>query len=384
LERNALASNGVRVQEPWEEIGQRDEQASFALARATSSVLLVCPEHDEAGRSRRLPALAFELGIDPRPRLEFGSSGPSRVRVSLRGLPQPRRLWRVLSSPRREQESPSSLSTLVACPLRWMLLYHARLVDRRTALVSGPVLNGMLAHDIVSRALMTPGCDPTELFDVEAPRLAAPLFLPGVDAERARVRAVIANAVRELREFLEKASATVVSSEVELTAAKGFVVPLKGRLDLVLGPRPGVLDLKWGSRRRHEDALARGTAVQLAVYAHLLKVASGLNALPPVGYYVLSAARLLAHGQAQFPGAWTIDGPPIEVTLEALSRAVAATFDSLDRGMLEARGIADDGQPDPAEAEDALTDGALSLAPPCRSCELDGLCGRAFRPGSGA
>ncbi len=394
-ERAALVTAGVRVRQPWEELADEDERARQAVRHATEAVVLVRPERDEAGRPCSIPALALELGLptagkfDTRARLELGPAAPTRKRARSQALPVARRAWSVRAGAvsRRERESASSLGSLLGCSFRWALRYGARVGDRRTTLAEGPTLNGLLAHDLLGRALVPVNGgvppDPAAIFDAEAPHLAAPLYIHGQDAERARVRAIFIASVQQLREILSGAGATVVAAEVELRDPDGFVVPLEGRPDVVLGPSPVVVDFKWGSRRRHEEALARGTALQLAVYAHLVRRTSGLSTLPAVAYYVMSAARFLASQGAGFPGAWNVDGPPLDVTLEALRRAVSITVDGVGRGELEARGVLPSG--DIAEdTEDALTDAGLSVAPPCWSCAFDGLCGRAFRSGGGA
>lgn len=391
----ALSAAGVRVPEAWEHLADEAERDRRALQMVSDAVLLVRPERDEAGRPCPVPTLAVELALAtgckvvPRSRLDVGPNGPKRLRATLQRLPVARRAWTVKSGSvsRRERESPSSIASLVGCSFRWALRYGARLADRRPTLAEGSLLNGLLAHELLGRTLVAPGSatplEPGAVFDAEATHLAASLFMPGRDAERARVRAVFIASVNQLRTVLSAAGKTVVASEVEIRDPEGFVVPLEGRPDLVLGPAPVVVDLKWGARRRHEAALAGGTALQLAMYAHLVRLASGRQELPAVAYYVLSAARLLATDVGELPGAWKVDGPPLEVTLQALGRSVSSVLDRVGRGELEALGVLPNGEL-VEDAEDAMSDGVIFVAPPCWSCAFDGLCGRAFGPGRGS
>jgi hypothetical protein len=127
------------------------------------------------------------------------------------------------------------------------------------------------------------------------------------------------------------------------------------------------MDLKWGVSGRKES-LASGSALQLAAYAHLSR--EGDAALPGIAYFILSNQRVFAERGTCLTEA---DCPGNASAADTWAGAVVAfqqRLAELALGQLAAPGAVED-----PEAS-ALAGGMLRMAPGCRYCELDGLCGR--------
>jgi hypothetical protein len=99
--------------------------------------------------------------------------------------------------------------------------------------------------------------------------------------------------------------------------------------------------------------------------------------LPPVAFFILREQRLLTTDDTVFRDADRVDGPAVDATWHAFVTAHRRRRAALAEGVLEAPALVGaDGQDGPDE--DAITDGALVLTPPCVFCDLHALCGRFY------
>jgi hypothetical protein len=186
------------------------------------------------------------------------------------------------------------------------------------------------------------------------------------------VRRAAVGSARALFTLMRAAGVGVLASE-QARAGEAFGVEFAGTPDLVLGPPPRVVDLKWGGAAYRRGLIERGAATQLAAYARLL---AEHGAFPPVAYFILESQRLLSADAAHFPGAEVVPGPPPAETWDLLERAHAAAWQAVAEGRVEAHGVAADGAA-PAR-ESAAGHGVLTLEPPCGFCAFGALCGRSF------
>ncbi len=396
-ERRAFADAGLRLRNPSTEARHAAERARRPHLSATHSLLCVCPYHGENGDDQHPHALWDEVRAridDPRRAsvLEVGFPGsptPPRVRADLALPPAPRREWRVGAGsidPVRTTESPTGAGSLVGCSLKWVLEYVAGIRGGDTAMLpEAEALLGRLAHEILRRVLTDGEWTPenaaeeaNRLFDTEGPRLAAPLFRPGADAERARARVVTGLAAARLFAFLQAGPRTVIAVETAIET-EGLGTTLRGEPDLVLGEPAAVVDFKWSGATYRRGELEKGTAYQLASYSRL--VGRGI-AFPAVGYLTLADQRLLANDPEAFPGCVRVDGPGPAVTWAALEQAYAARQAELRAGVLLAPGNPDEDGVVVPSASSVEPDGELVLAAPCRWCSMSPLCGRVGGGGS--
>ncbi|MGE5359155.1 MAG: PD-(D/E)XK nuclease family protein [Bacteroidales bacterium] len=396
-ERAELESLGVSLADPARIAASQARRWRRPLDQAWETLLLVCPERDVAGEELHAHPLWDEIvarvpeknarRYAERALLETSMSDvvPRTARTRL-ALPSPRRDWVV--PPGRvkplDQESPTSVQRLLECPFRWLLQYGARLSAPESAQVDGgtsPRLLGDLLHAIMNQLFAGPHRAPDEaaveaglIFDREGPRLVAALFLPGTDAQRERVRRAAVRTARTLYGLMAEGRLSVLATEASHTGA-AFGTMLGGRIDLVLGAPPRILDLKWSGAGRKRSALKEGTAVQLAAYSFLQRAEDGT--FPPVGYFVMDAQRLLTTDAAAFPGAEMVDGPSPQETWTVLETTHDVAWRSVAAGQVAAPGATEKD----ARPKDACIgeDGLLVMPSDCSLCDYTTLCGLAFK-----
>ena len=282
----------------------------------------------------------------------------------------------------RETESPSSLASLIGCSLKWALDYHARIEKGRSLAIPGaPLVLGNLLHETVEEVLLTRPVSPEaarqaalEHFDQILASRAATLLLPGAESERQRTRYNTGEAAAHLTQLLADARLEVREAEAS-RKLPWFEGSIGGRIDLLLGDPPAIVDLKLGWAHGRRKELENGTADSLAIYSHLVR--EGAGPYPPVAFYILVNQTLLTVEPDRFPGAEPLEGPKPEETWAAVDRTARSCRDDIATGSLVAAGIAgfeDDKLPE----ESAIVDGRLVRPAPCRFCDFAALCGRLF------
>jgi len=404
-ECQSLAAHGIEIPDPGQEALRLAERWRRPLLCAEETLLLVAPHTDEAGDEchphplwdemaarvedsetmKRAQFVGGSLHVSPRPALS--TVEPSGVVVS-------RRVWSpgeaMPALPSRA--SQSEIDALLRCPFRWAVERGGRVrpPEDIDVGVSSRAL-GKLAHALLEHVLPEAAGDAEkakqlagEWFDTNAPTHLASLFLPGEETERARDREILIEAAGVFAGFLHDSGLGLVATE-EQVEGDGLGRTLFGIPDLVLGPRPVVVDAKWGGRSYREKALKSGTATQLAFYAHLLKQQPDApKEAGAAAYFVISDRRLLSSDPGLGSVAEVVDGADPAQTWLALSRTFDERKAGLSDGHLFATALDDAGRLPKKEKEDAeAASGALDLSAPCRFCKLDGLCGVAFAEVSG-
>lgn len=407
-EREHLAGRGVQIPDRVGVACAAAQRWWRALRAASRSLLLVCPIRGESGeRCDPHPVLdellqhaseAQRRALNPRRRVD---TSLREVSVPSRIPPAARRTWRIPDGRigRRPLESPGSVASLLGCSFQWALRYWTPLRSRYSSMPDGPLLYGRLAHELLRRLFETGISDPAlaaaeiaRSFDTDGPGLAGPLFEAGADATRAFVRSAVVESARRLFQDLHSAGLRVVASEHALRdPLRTLGTDLEGRPDLVLGPKPFVLDFKW-SLGGHRDALERGSAIQLAFYSYLAEHRSESTEEVDVGYLILRSQQFLTTATASnVPGAWIIAGPRPRAIFEAAKASYLRRVGEASAGMLVAVANCDGPNEDalaseqetPSEVEvrepgAGIVGGELVLDPPCRYCEYAILCGLAF------
>ncbi len=385
-EQRRLQAAGVELPDPGQAAHLQAESWRRPLTQASEALLLVCPERNSQGAEEFPHPLWDEVRVqagDFAHRLEAPRPfGPARPQRSLRALKTParaRRYWTVAPEDLapRPSESPNSLSTLIGCPFAWALRYHGSVEPGGAGgLPTGNLLSSSLAHEVLERVFLSAPSSPQQarqaaeaLFDELAPTVAAPLFLPGADAERAQARHVTAGAAESLARLLQEAKMRVL--EVEVRSEKpGLDGMVNGRVDLVVGPPETILDLKWSGSKKFEKLLQEGTAYQLATYSYLRDWA-------PAGYFTLVDGTLQMDRPGPLGSGPALAAPPFEETWRGLEAAVRARRDEMARGVLEAPANPDE-EGETGTQESGLVEGRLVLAPDCGWCDMQVLCGLAL------
>ena len=314
------------------------------------------------------------------------------VEVPNRSLISSRRTWKVRPDqlPLSERASQSEISDVLRCPFKWAVgrVGKVRAPDEVDVGATSRAL-GKLSHALLENVLPKAQGDTDaarklagEWFDAEAPVRLAGLFLPGQEAELARDRRIMVEAAGTFATFLTDSGLELQQTEVEIEG-QGLGRKIFGIPDLVLGPRPVIVDAKWGGLNYRREALAKGTASQLAFYTHILAQQEGYKkaAMAAVGYFVLSEARLVTTDAGLGGSAEHQAGPDPAETWLGLEKAFDARKAELASGEVLATALSEHtplARRSKESKDRVRDDGALDLVPECTFCDLDGLCGKAF------
>lgn len=290
--------------------------------------------------------------------------------------------------------SYSQMSTLIACPMKWALQYHANLSLPESQMIpSGNQMLGTFCHRIVEELYATQNHWQPDAAAREAgiqynrlvPSMASELLLEGKMIENRRYKEEMIRAVKLLVEAINKLGLTVEATEAPLQGEVNGI-PLTGYADLLLRDNDGhpfVLDMKWSKSveyRRQE--VVDGTALQLATYAWMLRSADAVQDAH-AGYFMLAQGRLISDSQLLGN-----DAVVSAKTLEEIWDMAAASLDNVlndfDNGLLKAHGVDELMQVQNGEKlkdvqarrkEEYLVRGMLYQGPSCQRCDFSRLCG---------
>jgi hypothetical protein len=375
----ALARRGITFPGPVGVLAAQAQAWRQVIHAAADRLILVAPVC-AAGAALHLHPLwaeiAARLGLDEHAQARLTRTAHSLPHEALPPLPLPeaRAVW---TTPpiTVDRLSASSLDTLTACPLRYVLEKQAKLHRGALASVpSGPRLHGSLGHRLVEQMHRELPGDPATLRQRAASALdaliateAATLGLPGASFESRQVREQLIDAVVNLVGHLEQGGFAIAG--VEETFERSWAgITLHGRLDLRLTDRRGgnvILDLKWRTGAYFQALITKGIAIQLAVYAALL-AAEASGPLAPGGYFSLLRGTITS-ADPVFGNRTVAHGPSLEETLTRVEHAMRAVSAVLARGEVHATGLSRSlPLADPLGAPDRA----------CGYCQYDALCGR--------
>jgi len=386
----ALESFGVNLTPAADLAADEARRRRRPFLFAAESLLLVSPRFGEDGEDRHPHPLWDEVKANNHfagnlSILELKHLSPSRP-LPMRTdpflpLPAARRTWAV--SPRivspKPPYSPTSLQEMIGCSFKWALSHLGKLRDPEiAALTDNVTLMGNFSHKILADVLRTSPADgcgarvlADSLFGTLGPKFAAPLFLPGAPVQLSFVQKATLDAAAALVEILKKAGLSVVLVESHISE-EGGPLSLAGRVDLVAGDPPVIIDLKWRGDSFYRDKLKNGTSTQLAAYAFILKKTAGK--FPPVAYFIIQTQKMIAHQDAPFEDVERVSAPPAGETWDAFLRTALEALKTVKSGRFEALAVPHtDGEG--VVERDEMADGRMALAPPCRFCSFGFLCG---------
>jgi RecB family exonuclease len=283
--------------------------------------------------------------------------------------------------------SATALESLLGCPLQWALKHLASLEPGRTEdIPDGPRLVGSFAHRVLQDMLLGAGrldvarasaddaaAWAARTFDARVEAEAAPLVRPGREVELAAARTLVEGAAAALVRHLQRGGWRPVEAERPVEGTL-FGHPFRGSVDLVVAKdgREGLLDLKRSGTSYRREELEQGRALQLGVYAALLRHGGG--PYPPTGYLILDDGQLLTGDAGAFPGGTAVAGPSTHETLNAAAEAIAFWSSILDGGLIPSRREGIPWQEALAAAGLSAPDEKRLHPPPCRFCSYGTLC----------
>lgn len=275
----------------------------------------------------------------------FGSVPPQPL-----SAPQP-----ILQVPRslsaREQETPTSLESLLYYPYQWVFRHHIKLRQSNIlSVVQDNRLLGNLAHRLLEQLLRAyqPDWDReqvnqwvSEQVPVLLQREGATLLLYGREPERIAFTKQMKIAAWSLLSLLRQNKWKVLATEQEIEGAVGPLA-LKGRADLVLerGHERAVIDLKWRGVHRYTNLLSSGEDIQLALYARL--VAGEEGSFSHTAYFIIEKARILVRNTQAFADVQSVQDEVdhhdiYEMLLDRLEKTYHWRLKQLQAGEVEVR-----------------------------------------------
>lgn len=365
-EREALQKVGVELEGPDQENDRLLVQRKNPVLRTQEQLILCYPDFTEGKAVEAHPLLGdlmaafgeelapITLHIDKQQVGKAWATAfdlPVVGSVSAEALRAPKP---VLEVPRsleaREQETPTSLESLLYYPYQWVFRHHIKLRQSNIlSVVQDNRLLGNLAHRLLEQLLRAfePSWTKEQVstwVDQELPRLlqreGATLLLYGREPERIAFTKQMKFAAWSLLSLITKNKWLVLATEHEL---EGFVgaLPLKGRADLVLerGTERAVVDLKWRGIHRYSNLLSSGEDIQLALYSSLLAEGQGFA---HTAYFIIEKARLLVRNTKAFSEVQPVqDDADHEAIYASLLERLAATYswrlEQLQNGKVEVR-----------------------------------------------
>jgi len=295
--------------------------------------------------------------------------------------------------------SYSQMSSMIACPMKWALHYHAHLrVPAPMAVPTGNQMIGSFTHRIIEALYAEPvkqwdaddaAAKAVELYDQFLPSMASELMLDGHELDNQRYREAVAQAVRLLVEAIDQGGLTVIRAEQKLEGAltvNDTAIPFVGFADLMLRDAKGklfVLDLKWsGSSNYRKKEIEEGSALQLATYAWLLRD-KNRDAWAEGGYFMLAQGELLSDSPLFGLDALT----PARSTQEIWKLGVRTwkqRWLELQGGRMKATGVLEGQLKASGLSRDKVqaqmkggcdVENLLYQSPPCGFCDFATLCG---------
>jgi len=358
-----LQSKGISLPSPDTELSRHVIGYECAILAATDRLVLCVPDVENGATAETHPLydrLSVILGDSIRS-VEVKTSdwltGDSRiddletVPVVARNVPVPTRYWKLPENNTigtRSAESYSSLDTLFNEPYKWVLSYGAKLREGAIQSIgSRNSIMGTLSHRLFEE-MFVKGEDCSSwtqaaidkkvdgLLKILLSTEGAVFLLPGYVSELQSLLRKLKRAAWAMAGHIRENGWTVVGTEY---GAKGKLgnQDVEGSVDLLLGKSDGtlaVVDLKWGQSKYLRTNLLENRAIQLALYAHMLK---SKKKMPHVAYFSFSEAVLIAPDHKAFKSARLAEIPQGE-SLETLIVAMGKTF-NFRRGQLDCNNI---------------------------------------------
>lgn len=240
-----------------------------------------------------------------------GLSLPEKIPLERRYLGQPRPFLHIMPHRRiegREQETFTSIETLLYYPHQWVFRHKIKLVKSSIlSLVKDEALMGNLAHRFFERLFVLDTAlwskaDLERWVDREADSLlareGAVLLLYGREPERISFLNGVKQSAWSLLNLLRENNWRVVATE-QPVEGEFEGTALHGRADLVLqrGDELAVLDLKWRGIGYREDSIRNEADLQLVLYSRLVTDGQGWA---HSAFFIMEKARLLARNNAAF------------------------------------------------------------------------------------
>ncbi len=348
----------------WDEI-------QFAVAKGDSK--------EKALTLKKIKVNATE--IRKAEKFSFGEDVFERVILNERNIPAPIRNWKIPEKTVQplKEESATSFSKLIDCPLKWTYEYAANI---RTGNVLStwvePLMLGNFGHAILEEMIEEKSSWDREdvkkrvgeLFDELIPKLAAPLSEPKNRILREETRDNLQKSLQKFFEMLKETGIQIKYTEMEIKKPLPWSekVDFKGRLDLVgetKNHKKILFDAKWTKKPNSYKEKLGNRSVQLALYHWLLQ--EDKEEELPAAYFMLRKGEIFGLPHVELPSEYHVhaDGPSFSESYESLRKDIEREWSLLSEGTAVAYGI-------PPKAGES---GEVADEQVCKYCEYKNLCG---------
>ncbi|MBB3208920.1 CRISPR/Cas system-associated exonuclease Cas4 (RecB family) [Rhodopirellula rubra] len=289
----------------------------------------------------------------------------------------------------RETVSATELQSRLACPLKWVFSYQAKLHSSSIAQLPNEFqLKGSFCHKVLEYVFgdgdeLTSVDDAVacveQVFDERLPLDAAPFAQPDKYLDRQQLRKELSHATRVLVSTLKSGGYRIKGLEVDVRG-EAFEKPFIGSIDCLAERESGeeaIVDFKYGGKK-YEQWIAEGKAVQLATYAYSRSKEAGR--FPAVAYLVLADGLFYTPTGGPVHGddnRTVVEGPSIQAVWNEFESAISGAESWLtDGGLVPAR---------PLQTLEEWPDGtrivletnlkATECQSVCKYCDYQHLCG---------
>ena len=214
-----------------------------------------------------------------------------------------------LASIKREEESYSSITTMIQHPFDYATSYLLKLHEPQIGqLPDLDTTKGLVAHRFVellvkkygdqmaSKYKMLQREEAYDLMDDAIQQKGAVLFLPEYKLECQQFKSILNDSVSVLSEVIQKLHLKPLDSEVEMNVNLEIIGAFKAEVDLVLKNDKGeyvIFDFKWSEGKTYPNKLEENKSIQLELYKEALKLHYGEGAkIAGVAYYLFPKMTL--------------------------------------------------------------------------------------------
>lgn len=288
-------------------------QLQMAALKTIGNLILVTWEFDGNARQEEHPLVAelkqlnkeewnLHVKNNEKPNLQTVDSEISTLE------PQPNyQLSRNMSKLHREEESYSSVTSLIQHPFDYTMQYLLKLREPQVGqLPDLDTTKGFVAHLLVETLvkkyhgqmadeyLKLADSDIQQIINECILQKGAILMLPEYRIERQQFEGILQESIEALAGIINELKLKPVDSEVELNVTLDTIGAFTAKIDLLLkdaNDKYVIFDLKWSESKSYQERLEQNKAMQLELYSHAIKEQYGSD-VAGVAYYLFPKMTL--------------------------------------------------------------------------------------------
>lgn len=334
-------------------------QLQMAALKTIGNLILVTWEFDGNARQEEHPLVAELKQLN---REEWNLHVKNNEKPNLQTVdreistlePQPNyQLSRNMSKLHREEESYSSVTSLIQHPFDYTMQYLLKLREPQVGqLPDLDTTKGFVAHLLVETLvkkyheqmadeyLSLDASVIQELINDCIMKKGAILMLPEYRIERQQFEGILQESIEALAGIINELKLKPVDSEVELNVTLDTIGAFTAKIDLLLkdaNDKYVIFDLKWSESKSYQERLEQNKAMQLELYSRAIKEHYGSD-VAGVAYYLFPKMTLYT---TDFPTSDHIRQIMVKTEasngelFEEIKNSYAYRRETLDNGFIE-------------------------------------------------